>query len=103
MRGRRCSWAPTHHSSSWSLDSRCIARLGSSRRRASRRSRSTNQDGRFGTVAVGNRADLVLLEANPLESVGNLTKRAGVMVKGRWVSAAEIDKGLAELAMRFAQ
>jgi hypothetical protein len=45
----------------------------------------------------------VLLEANPLESVGNLTKRAGVMVKGRWVSAAEIDKGLAELAMRFAQ
>ena len=61
------------------------------------------QDGRFGTVAVGNRADLVLLDANPLASVANLTKRAGVMVKGRWVPAAEIEKGLAELAARYAQ
>jgi imidazolonepropionase-like amidohydrolase len=61
------------------------------------------QDGHFGTVAIGNRADLVLLDANPLQSVGNLTQRAGVMVKGRWVSAAEIDKGLAELATRYAQ
>jgi imidazolonepropionase-like amidohydrolase len=60
------------------------------------------QDGAFGTVAVGNRADLVLLDANPLEGVGNLTKRAGVMVRGRWVSAAEIDRGLAELAARYA-
>ena len=61
------------------------------------------QDGRFGTVAVGNRADLVLLDANPLQSVTNLTKRAGVMVRGRWVSSAEIDKGLAELAAKYAQ
>ena len=61
------------------------------------------QDGRFGTVAVGNRADLVLLDANPLASVANLTKRSGVMVRGRWVSAVEIDKGLAELAARYAQ
>lgn len=61
------------------------------------------QDGQFGTVAVGNRADLVLLEANPLESVANLTRRAGVMVRGRWASSAEIDKGLAELAARYAQ
>lgn len=61
------------------------------------------QDGRFGTVAVGNRADLVLLNANPLESVANLTQRAGVMVKGRWVSSAEIDRGLAQLAERHAQ
>jgi imidazolonepropionase-like amidohydrolase len=61
------------------------------------------QDGRFGTVAVGNRADLVLLDANPLESVNNLTRRAGVMVRGRWVSSAEIDRGLAELAAKYAQ
>lgn len=58
-------------------------------------------DGRFGTVAVGNRADLVLLEANPLQSVGNLTRRAGVMVGGRWVSAQEIDQGLAALAAKY--
>ena len=61
------------------------------------------QDGAFGTVVAGNRADLVLLDANPLQSVENLKRRAGVMVKGRWVSAAEIDRGLAELAARFAQ
>jgi imidazolonepropionase-like amidohydrolase len=61
------------------------------------------QDGRFGTVAVGNRADLVLLDANPLENIANLKKRAGVMAKGRWTSAAEIEKGLADLAARLAQ
>lgn len=61
------------------------------------------QDGRFGTVAVGNRADLVLLDANPLSSVANLTRRSGVMVRGRWVPASEIDKGLAELASKYAQ
>ena len=61
------------------------------------------QDGAFGTVVAGNRADLVLLDANPLADVGNLKRRAGVMVKGRWVSSAEIDRGLAELAARFAQ
>jgi imidazolonepropionase-like amidohydrolase len=60
------------------------------------------QDGRFGTVAVGNRADLVLLDANPLQTVANLTKRSGVMVRGRWVSATEIDRGLADLAAKYA-
>jgi imidazolonepropionase-like amidohydrolase len=61
------------------------------------------QDGRFGTVAVGNRADLVLLDANPLESVEHLKRRAGVMVRGRWVSSQEIDRGLAQLAAKHAQ
>jgi imidazolonepropionase-like amidohydrolase len=59
-------------------------------------------DGRFGTVAVGNRADLVLLDANPLLDVRNVAKRSGVMVRGRWVPAAEIEQGLAELARKFA-
>jgi imidazolonepropionase-like amidohydrolase len=59
-------------------------------------------DGRFGTVAVGNRADLVLLDANPLDDLGNLTRRAGVMVRGRWLSADELRTGLEELAARYA-
>ncbi|MDQ3698429.1 MAG: amidohydrolase family protein [Gemmatimonadota bacterium] len=58
-------------------------------------------DGAFGTVAVGNRADLVLLEANPLEGVENVAKRAGVMVRGRWVPASEIEAGLAALVARM--
>ncbi|MEE9264372.1 MAG: amidohydrolase family protein [Vicinamibacteria bacterium] len=52
----------------------------------------------FGTVMVGGRADLILLNANPLENIENVYKRAGVMVAGRWLSAEEINKGLGKLA-----
>jgi imidazolonepropionase-like amidohydrolase len=58
---------------------------------------------RFGTVAPGQRADLLLLTADPLADVANLTKRAGVMVRGRWLSEADIQKRLAEIAARHAQ
>ncbi|HWK88732.1 MAG TPA: amidohydrolase family protein, partial [Longimicrobium sp.] len=40
---------------------------------------------RFGAVATGQRADLLLLDADPLTDVANLTRRAGVMVRGRWL------------------
>jgi hypothetical protein len=65
--------------------------------------RDLELDGNVGTVAVGNRADLVLLDANPLADLSNLEKRAGVMVRGRWLPRAEIEKGLTELAARHAQ
>jgi imidazolonepropionase-like amidohydrolase len=61
------------------------------------------QDGNFGTVTVGSRADLVLLDANPLDDVANLSRRAGVMVKGRWVPSSEIEQGLAALAAKYAR
>jgi imidazolonepropionase-like amidohydrolase len=65
--------------------------------------RELRGDARFGTIAVGNRADLVLLEANPLTSVANLERRAGVMVRGRWLPAEEIQRRLEELAARNAR
>ena len=49
-----------------------------------------------GTVATGKRADLVLLDANPLQNIDNSWKIAGVMVNGRWLSKADIDKRLAD-------
>jgi imidazolonepropionase-like amidohydrolase len=49
-----------------------------------------------GTVAAGRRADLVLLDANPLTDIGNSSRIAGVMVNGRWLSKADIDKRLAD-------
>ena len=52
----------------------------------------------FGTVAVGRRADLILLEANPLEDVGNVKRRAGVMARGRWLPEAEIGEQLERIA-----
>jgi hypothetical protein len=34
--------------------------------------------------------------------LANLTRRSGVFVRGRWVSAQEIDAGLAMIAAKFA-
>ncbi|MGH7676273.1 MAG: amidohydrolase family protein [Gemmatimonadales bacterium] len=56
----------------------------------------------FGTVAVGRRADLLLLDGNPLEHLGNVARRAGVMVNGRWLPEAEIQARLARIAAGFA-
>ncbi len=40
--------------------------------------------GSDGTVSAGQRTDLILLEANPLEDVNNLWNLAGVMIHGQW-------------------
>lgn len=52
----------------------------------------------FGIVAEGQRADLILLEANPLQDTGHLEQRAGVMVRGQWLPEAEIQQGLQDIA-----
>jgi imidazolonepropionase-like amidohydrolase len=49
-----------------------------------------------GIVAAGRRADLLLLDANPLQDIANSTKIAGVMINGRWLSRADLDKRLAD-------
>ena len=49
-----------------------------------------------GVVAAGRRADLMLLDANPLQDIGNSSRIAGVLVNGRWLPKADIDKRLAE-------
>jgi imidazolonepropionase-like amidohydrolase len=53
---------------------------------------------RTGTIEEGKRADLILLESNPLADIRNTTQRAGVMLRGRWLSKAEIEKRLAAIA-----
>jgi imidazolonepropionase-like amidohydrolase len=50
-----------------------------------------------GTVAVGKRADLVLLAGNPLTDIRHTAYPAGVMLGGRWLSRAELDQVLALL------
>jgi imidazolonepropionase-like amidohydrolase len=47
-----------------------------------------------GTIERGKRADMVLLEADPLVDIRNTTKRAGVMVRGRWLPREEIERRL---------
>ncbi len=57
----------------------------------------------FGLVAIGQRADLLLLKANPVSNLANLTRRAGVMVRGRWIPESEIAAGLARIAAESRQ
>ncbi len=40
----------------------------------------------FGTIEVGKRADLILVNGNPLENVANVKNIQGVMAAGRWYS-----------------
>jgi len=55
-----------------------------------------------GTIAKGKQADLVLLNANPLDDISNTENRAGVMVRGKWYTQDEMNKWLDEIAPRFA-
>lgn len=55
---------------------------------------------RFGTVREGLEADLLLLEADPLESAGAVRRLAGVMLRGRWLPRSELDARLQALAAR---
>jgi imidazolonepropionase-like amidohydrolase len=54
----------------------------------------------FGTIRMTGQADLVLLDGNPLDDIANSSRIAGVMVRGRWIPKAEIDRRLAEMRPR---
>jgi imidazolonepropionase-like amidohydrolase len=52
---------------------------------------------RRGVVAVGQQADLVLLDANPLEDVANSRRISGVLLRGRWLARSDLDRMLNDL------
>jgi adenine deaminase len=52
---------------------------------------------RFGTIEVGARADLILLNGNPLVDLDYLKERSGVMVRGRWLPET-VQRRLVEIA-----
>jgi len=47
------------------------------------------EEGRSGVVREGARADLLLLDANPLAAISNSLRISGVVVNGRWIGPAE--------------
>ncbi len=51
-----------------------------------------------GTVAPGKRADLVLLNANPLDDIHNTQKIDAVLVDGKYLSRSDLDAMLATVA-----
>ena len=51
---------------------------------------------RRGTIAEGQDADLLLVDANPLKDIANTRRIAGVMRGQRWMARADLDAMLAE-------
>lgn len=51
----------------------------------------------FGRIAPGQRADLVLLAADPLADIRTLAEPRGVMLRGRWLPRDSLDAILADL------
>ncbi len=56
------------------------------------------EEGRSGVVQRGARADLILLDANPLQDIANSQRINGVVVNGRWIGSADRERMLARLA-----
>jgi imidazolonepropionase-like amidohydrolase len=56
--------------------------------------RFLRKDAVSGQVAPGMAADLVLLDANPLDDVSNVFRQDGVMLRGTWRPEAELQREL---------
>jgi imidazolonepropionase-like amidohydrolase len=63
--------------------------------------RFLNQGNEFGMLGAGRRADLLLLNANPLKDVKNTSKLEGVMANGRWLTAQELHQRLSALRASY--
>jgi len=50
----------------------------------------------LGTIQQGNNADLVLLNANPLENISNTKRIYGVIVNGKYLSRKSLDQMLSD-------
>ncbi|MEJ7687059.1 MAG: amidohydrolase family protein [Variovorax sp.] len=60
-----------------------------------------NREATMGTVTEGKTADLVLLDANPVEDAANLGKIAGVILKGRYFAPEALEKMKADVAAAY--
>ena len=56
---------------------------------------------KVGTIEKGRRADLILLNANPLDDISATENRAGVMLKGKWHSQQELNNWLDQAAQNI--
>jgi imidazolonepropionase-like amidohydrolase len=57
--------------------------------------------GEFGVIALGARADLILVDDNPLEDIGVIANPKGVMVRGLWLTRDELKAKLEQLAESY--
>ena len=59
------------------------------------------QDDRWGSIAPGRSADLIVLRDDPLADIGNTRSIDAIMVRGRLLSRDELDAGLADIRERY--
>ncbi|WP_422079621.1 amidohydrolase family protein [Ulvibacterium sp.] len=60
-------------------------------------------DDQFGEIKEGLEADLIIVNANPLENLDALQEISGVMRQGKWYSKEAIDQRLREIAEKIKQ
>lgn len=60
------------------------------------------RENELGTIERGKLADMVLLDANPLDDIHNTQKIAGVVANGRYFSRTDLDNMLAEVRRQAA-
>jgi len=63
--------------------------------------RALGAEADWGTLGIGKRADLLLLEADPLLDVGHAARRVGLVLAGRWLPEAELQRELEQRAAGF--
>ena len=51
----------------------------------------------LGSIEAGQAADLVLLDTDPLADIGGTRRIRGVMLRGRWLDRAELDRLLRDV------
>jgi tetratricopeptide (TPR) repeat protein len=61
------------------------------------------QSALLGSISAGKQADMVLLDANPLSDLANLTKRLGVMSRGKWMPISTLRQSLAAVPAKYDQ
>lgn len=55
----------------------------------------------WGTIETGKRADLLLLDADPLTDISNTSRIAGTMIGGRWLPRAILDRMVRDAMARI--
>ena len=56
-----------------------------------------NAQDEFGTIEVDKRADLILINGNPLEDISNVSRISGVLVRGNWLTREDLDRYVHDL------